>query len=147
MTLIPQLRDQIREMFPPAPLRMPLSKELWEGQDFSVYLRNSSKTVDGKRYHAIVVARVDLSPALEGRGYFRELCTAVEALAEKHPFIQVISHECVLNPKVAAMLLRHGYREIPHLDEGISSDFIKWAKSSPISLEMQNSAHNPAAAI
>lgn len=139
MALIPSIETQVRAMFPEAPLRVPVSRELWQGRVFSVYLRNSGKVIDGKIFHSIVVAKVDLSPAKAGVGYFRELCTFVETFAVSHPFIQAIFHECVLNPDVAAMHLRHGYLEIPHSEGFPSSDFVKWAKPSPVTLSEQRS--------
>lgn len=140
MALIPAIEAQIRALFPDAPLRMPVSRELWQDRVFSAYIRNSAKTIATQRYHAIVVAKVDLTPELQGKGYFRELCTFVEAFAAAHPFIQVIVHECVLNPALARMHLRHGYAEIPQCEGFPASDFVKWAKASPISLAEQNVA-------
>jgi hypothetical protein len=140
MTLIPSIEAQIRALFPDAPLRMPISRELWQDRVFSVYLRNSAKSLGGHLYHSIVIAKVELTPDLHGRGYYRELCTFAESFATAHPFIQVIVHECVLNPDLAEMHLRHGYVEIPQFEGSPASDFIKWAKPTPITLVEQTDA-------
>lgn len=116
---------------------MPVSRELWQGRVFSAYLRNTAKAIDGQMYHALVIAKVELTPELQGKGYFRQLCTFVEEFAASHPFVQVVVHECVLNPELAAMHQRHGYIEVPQSEGSPASDFYKWAKRLPISLSAQ----------
>jgi hypothetical protein len=129
--LLPTIRRDIEKMFPHASLRFPVSKMLHQGRAVSAYLRNTAIVVDGKRYHAIVVANVDIAPHKRGKGYFRELCTFVESFAIAHPFIQVIQHECVLNPDVAEMHLKHGYDGVAQAEGLPWSHYYKWAKSCP----------------
>lgn len=119
-------------MFPPAPLRLPVSKELHEGNALLAYLRNSSVIIDELRYHALVIARVDVAPVAQKKGYFRELCTFLEGFATRHPFIQVVQHECVINPDVAEMLLKHGYAAVPPAEGMPTEHYFRWAKQSPV---------------
>lgn len=132
MNRLPTLTAAIRDMFPAAPLRLPTSKMLCEGNWARAYMRNTSIIVDARRYHAMVLANVEFAPRKRGKGYFRELCIFVEEFAKAHPFVQVVQLECVLNPEIAEQLPNHGYQGVAQADGLPWSHFYKWAKPQPL---------------
>jgi hypothetical protein len=73
----------------------------------SVYLRKSSRIIDGVKINVIDLANVNVHEKYQNNGYFKSLILFLESL-------DTVYIENVLNDKLAESLLNNGYRQVNH---------------------------------
>lgn len=76
----------------------------------TLYVKTKMNIDAGKH---ICVGSIDLSPHQQNKGLFKQLAVHMEKLAKEH--FGKLEYECVHNPKLEEMLVKHGYQSTnPH---------------------------------
>lgn len=78
-----------------------------------LYIRLGLRFCGRRVYRALVLADVEVDPALRRQGFFRLLLRRLEAEAPRLELEAVVA-ENVINPHLLPFLLRQGYRPVHH---------------------------------
>lgn len=101
------LKSQLDAFIAHSKTRMFNASERIITDSVTLYVKTKMNVDAGKH---ICVGSIDLSPHQQNKGLFKQLAVHMEKLAKEH-FGQ-LEYECVQNPKLETMLIKHGYRSI-----------------------------------
>lgn len=79
----------------------------FENDEVVVYLRVTSRFIEGKMLPTIDIGTIEVFPGHEGKGVFTRLLKNIEAMADNNG--RTVYVESIVNPELAKSLVKRGY--------------------------------------
>jgi hypothetical protein len=108
------------------------SRAWFNGKYFKVYVRYGDRYINGRRVRALTIASIEVKERHWRKGIYKAFTAFAEDLAERHPKIEFVLRESVLNPVLIPFLLGQGYTltDTAQTIDGVGGEYIKKIKET-----------------